>query len=202
MCAKPSASPTGPTSSIPARSCARAARMTSSTIPKSAVSIWARNSDSSLDGHRGVVRAFLMASSLRPSASPAVIFPVKLKYWRVPRPLTTPPQNEYTRPQEPDKQELDQFTQKTTSTGYGAYPKTRAPTEPSAGDDAAADASHQAAAALQPGSRHLCGERARAQSAARARERRRRGGRRSSYARSSTGAKRRGRKRMVHERLG
>ena len=43
--------------------------------------------------------------------------------------------------------------------------------EPSAGDDAAADAGHQAAAALQSGSCRLCRWRARAQPAARARRR-------------------------------
>ena len=47
------------------------------------------------------------------------------------------------------------------------------PPEPGAGDDAAADAGHQAAAALESGPRGLCRGRARAQSAARARRRRR-----------------------------
>ena len=45
---------------------------------------------------------------------------------------------------------------------------------PSAGDDAAADAGHQAAATVQPRSRRLCRRRTGAQSAARARQRRRR----------------------------
>ena len=52
---------------------------------------------------------------------------------------------------------------------YGVVATTGVPPDPSAGDDAAADAGHQAAAALQPRPGRLCRRRARAQSAARAR---------------------------------
>ena len=53
----------------------------------------------------------------------------------------------------------------------GAVATTGIPPEPGAGDDAAADAGHQAAAALEPRPRRLCRERARTQPAARARQR-------------------------------
>ena len=52
---------------------------------------------------------------------------------------------------------------------HGADAKTRNPAEPGARHDAAADAGHQAAAALQSRPGRLCGGRARAQSAAGAR---------------------------------
>src|SRR5262245_63184610 len=64
-------------------------------------------------------------------------------------------------------QESDQFCR----TSYGAFAKTGTSPDPRVGDDAAADAGHQAAATLQPRPRRLCGERTRAQSAARARKR-------------------------------
>src|SRR6266508_6682381 len=86
-------------------------------------------------------------------------------------PLTTAAQNWCTPAPEPDKQESDQFSRR-----YGAYPKTRDPAEPRARDDAAADAGHQAAAALESGPRQLRGDRARAKPPARAPGRR--GGRR------------------------
>ena len=67
------------------------------------------------------------------------------------------------------KQESDQFPP-----GYrmALVATTGVSPEPSAGDDAAADAGHQAAAALQPRSGGLCRGRARAQPAAGARRRR------------------------------
>src|SRR5262249_27916210 len=55
-------------------------------------------------------------------------------------------------------QESDQFCR----TSYGAFAKTGTSPDPRVGDDAAADAGHQAAATLQPRPRRLCGERTRA----------------------------------------
>ena len=91
-------------------------------------------------------------------------------------PLLARLQNWYTPGQEPDKQESDQFmgahgllarsASGAPVSTHGAYPKTRNPAEPRARDDAAADAGHQAAAALQSGSGRLRRGRARAQSAA------------------------------------
>ena len=64
------------------------------------------------------------------------------------------------------KQESDQFP---PGNPYGVVAKTGVPPDPSAGDDAAADAGHQAAAALQPRSGRLCRGRAGDEPAARAR---------------------------------
>ena len=77
------------------------------------------------------------------------------------------------------------------ATQHGAHAKTRIPAEPGARDDAAADAGHQAAAALQSRSVGLCGRRARAQSAAGAHRARARA-RRASRARRRPAAARRG----------
>ena len=56
------------------------------------------------------------------------------------------------RRQNRDKQELDQLALESD----GTFAKTSDPPRPGAGDDAAADAGHQAAAALQPRPRRLC----------------------------------------------
>src|SRR4051812_42960613 len=70
------------------------------------------------------------------------------------------------------KQESDQTLVRFLLNGTwvdGAFPETRIPPVAVAGDDAAADAGDQAAATVESRSRGLCGGRAGAQSAARAR---------------------------------